>query len=47
MEFVAQKYNNDWDKMRILSIVEEEGGKRINMAHLAIVGSHAVNGVAA
>ena len=46
MEFVAQKYNNDWDKMRVLSIVEEEGGKRINMAHLAIVGSHAVNGVA-
>jgi len=47
MEFVSQKYSGDWDKMRVLSIVEEEGGKRINMAHLAIVGSHAVNGVAA
>ena len=47
MEFVSSKYNGDWDKMRVLSIVEEEGGKRINMAHLAIVGSHAVNGVAA
>lgn len=46
MEYVAQKYNNDWDKMRVLSIIEEEGGKRVNMAHLAIVGSHAVNGVA-
>ena len=34
------------DKMRVLSIVEEDGEKRINMAHLAIVGSHAVNGVA-
>lgn len=33
--------------MRALSIVEEEPEKRINMAHLAIVGSHAVNGVAA
>ena len=46
MELVAKKYNNDWEKMRVLSIVEEEGEKRINMAHLAIVGSHAVNGVA-
>ena len=46
MEFVAKKYNNNFEKMRVLSIVEEEGGKRINMAHLAIVGSHAVNGVA-
>ena len=46
MEYVAQKNNNDWDKMRVLSIIEEEGGKRVNMAHLAIVGSHAVNGVA-
>jgi len=30
-----------------MSIVEEHGEKKINMAHLAIVGSHAVNGVAA
>ena len=27
--------------------MEEHGEKKINMAHLAIVGSHAVNGVAA
>jgi starch phosphorylase len=27
-------------------MVEEEGEKRVNMAYLAIVGSHAVNGVA-
>ena len=46
MEVVAKRYNNDMDKMRVLSIVEEDGEKRINMAHLAIVGSHAVNGVA-
>jgi starch phosphorylase len=30
-----------------MSLVEEYGEKSINMAHLAIVGSHAVNGVAA
>lgn len=30
-----------------MSCVEEDGDKRINMAHLAIIGSHAVNGVAA
>eukprot|EP00094_Tigriopus_californicus_P008940 TCALIF_08616-PA protein Name:"Similar to GlyP Glycogen phosphorylase (Drosophila melanogaster)" AED:0.12 eAED:0.12 QI:0/0.44/0.3/1/1/1/10/0/896 len=46
MAYVAERYNHDQEKMRSLSIVEEEGGKRINMAHLAIVGSHAVNGVA-
>lgn len=37
------------DKERIgrMSIVEEFPEKRLNMAYLAIVGSHAVNGVAA
>lgn len=33
--------------MKALSCIEEDGEKRINMAHLAIIGSHAVNGVAA
>ena len=30
-----------------MSLIEEDGEKRVNMAYLAIVGSHAVNGVAA
>ena len=29
-----------------MSIIGEEGGKRVRMAHLAVVGSHTVNGVA-
>uniref|UniRef100_A0A914XU86 Alpha-1,4 glucan phosphorylase n=1 Tax=Panagrolaimus superbus TaxID=310955 RepID=A0A914XU86_9BILA len=47
---VASKYPGDLDRLRRMSIVEEaddHGEKRINMAHLCIVGSHAVNGVAA
>ncbi|XP_064621871.1 glycogen phosphorylase, muscle form-like isoform X2 [Lineus longissimus] len=43
---VQKKWPNDWDRMRDMSLVEEHGEKRINMAHLAIVGCHAVNGVA-
>lgn len=44
---VVKRWPGDMDRLRMLSIVEEEPDKRINMAYLAIVGSHAVNGVAA
>lgn len=50
MEAVAKKHPGDFDRMRRMSIVEEPdqfGEKRINMAHLCIVGSHVTNGVAA
>ena len=30
-----------------MSLIGEDGGKRVRMAHLATVGSHAINGVAA
>ncbi|KAF7639970.1 Alpha-1,4 glucan phosphorylase [Meloidogyne graminicola] len=47
---VAKKYPEDMDRLRRMSIVEEpdqfNGDKRINMAHLCIVGSHCTNGVA-
>merc|ERR1712198_792878 len=49
MEFVAKRYEGSpdlFERMGALSIIEEQGGKRVNMASLAIVGSHAVNGVA-
>ncbi|MBI3775040.1 MAG: glycogen/starch/alpha-glucan phosphorylase, partial [Gammaproteobacteria bacterium] len=37
----------DNDLLKRMSIIGEEGGKRVRMAHLAIIGSHKVNGVAA
>merc|ERR1719369_2675507 len=47
MQEVAQRYGPDnWEKMRALSCVEGDGEKRVNMASLAIIGSHTVNGVA-
>lgn len=47
LEKVSKKWPGDVDRLRRMSMVEECGEKRINMAHLAIIGAHAVNGVAA
>jgi starch phosphorylase len=44
---VRHQFPGDTDILRRMSIISETGGKRIRMAHLAIVGSHKVNGVAA
>uniref|UniRef100_A0A673IND4 Alpha-1,4 glucan phosphorylase n=1 Tax=Sinocyclocheilus rhinocerous TaxID=307959 RepID=A0A673IND4_9TELE len=46
LEHVSSLYPGDVDRMRRMSLIEEGGQKRVNMAHLCIVGSHAVNGVA-
>ena len=43
---VASRYPGDHDKLRRMSLVEEGDEKRFNMAHLCIVGSHTINGVA-
>jgi len=43
---VKARWPGDNDRLRRMSLVEEGTGKRINMAHLCIVGSHAINGVA-
>uniref|UniRef100_A0A8C4IJY2 Alpha-1,4 glucan phosphorylase n=1 Tax=Dicentrarchus labrax TaxID=13489 RepID=A0A8C4IJY2_DICLA len=46
LDRIAALYPDDMDKLRKMSLIEEDGCKRVNMAHLCIVGSHAVNGVA-
>lgn len=46
LQVVGQRWPGDNDRLRRMSLVEEDGSKRINMAYLSIVGSHAVNGVA-
>ncbi|MBN2184698.1 MAG: glycogen/starch/alpha-glucan phosphorylase [Candidatus Krumholzibacteriota bacterium] len=44
---VSIRFKEDKGRASRLSIIGEDSSKRIRMAHLAIVGSHSVNGVAA
>ncbi len=46
LDGVRQRYRGDDDRIRRMSLVEEGPVKQVRMANLAIVGSHAVNGVA-
>lgn len=46
LDIVRMRFYNDIDKIRRMSIIEEGSEKMIRMAHLAIVGSFSVNGVA-
>jgi len=46
LELVALAYPGDVGRVRAMSIIEEGEEKKVCMAHLAIVGSHSVNGVA-
>ncbi len=45
LQDVMHRYPGDVDRLRRMSIIDENGGRRLRMAHLAIVGSHTVNGV--
>ena len=47
LDDVRARYPNDDARVARLSLINEHGGKWVRMAHLATVGSHAVNGVAA
>lgn len=46
MQACEQLWPGDNDKKRVCSLIEEGTDKMVRMAHLAVVGSHTVNGVA-
>ena len=46
LQQVMHQFPGDGGLVRRLSIIDEYGARRIRMAHLAIIGSHTVNGVA-
>jgi len=47
LEEVRQRFPGDEQKVQRLSLIDEHDQKYVRMAHLASVGSHAINGVAA
>ena len=47
LEEVRARYAGDEERVRRMSLIEEYPHRQVRMAHLAIVGSHSVNGVAA
>jgi glycogen phosphorylase len=47
LQMVREKYPNDEARISRMSLIDESGDRFIRMAHLACVGSHAINGVAA
>ncbi len=47
LQMVNRRFPGDADLLKRVSIIDESQGRRVRMAHLAVVGSHTVNGVAA
>src|SRR6266498_776406 len=47
LDHLRLRYPHDDQLLRRLSLIDEAGDKFVRMAHLASVGSHAINGVAA
>jgi len=46
LQLLERRYPNDAERQRRLSIITEGAERRVQMAHLAVIGSHHVNGVA-
>jgi glycogen phosphorylase len=47
LEEVRMRFLGDEDRIRRMSIIDESDQRYVRMAHLACIGSHAINGVAA
>jgi glycogen phosphorylase len=47
LDEVRSRFPSDEARVQRMSLIDEAGGRRVRMANLATVGSHAVNGVAA
>ena len=47
LQMVNHKFPGETELLKRVSIIDEDQGRRVRMAHLAVVGSHTVNGVAA
>ena len=47
LDDMRHRFPNDDARMRRMSIIGEDGERSVQMAHLAVVGSKAINGVAA
>jgi starch phosphorylase len=47
LDSVRTRFPADAEKVRRISLIEEDGERKVRMANLAIVGSHSTNGVAA
>jgi glycogen phosphorylase len=47
LSMLSQRFPGDAALINRVSIIDESNGRRVRMAHLAVVGSHTVNGVAA
>ncbi|MGQ0443219.1 MAG: glycogen/starch/alpha-glucan phosphorylase, partial [Methylophilaceae bacterium] len=47
LQMVNHHFPGHTDLLKRVSIIDETHGRRVRMAHLAVVGSHTVNGVAA
>lgn len=47
LDLVASRHPGDTDLIRRVSLIEEGETKLVRMAHLAVVGSHRINGVSA